>query len=169
MSFLLVRVDDRLLHGQVAFGWGSALAPRAYLIVDDRVAGDAWEREAFAAAAPGGSRVEVVAVEAFAARWREWPEAGATIVLLAGVETLSRLWRAGVRPAGGIDLGGLHGRPGTREVLRYLHLTPEEIGLLRAMLGEGALLFAQELPGGRRHDTAELGALLASARDEAGS
>ena len=33
-DFLLVRLDDRLLHGQVVLGWGEHLTPRGYLIVE---------------------------------------------------------------------------------------------------------------------------------------
>jgi len=163
VSFLLVRVDDRLLHGQVVFGWGGALRPGAYLIVDDRVAADAWERGLFEAAAPAGCRVEVRATEEFASGWQAWPEARRTIVLIGELAGLSRLCRGGFRPVGGIALGGLHARPGTVEVLRYLHLTLPEIADLIGLLDAGCELYAQDLPTARRHGPGALRALLAGA------
>ena len=38
MPILLARVDDRLIHGQVTLGWGSALNPVTYIVVDDDAA-----------------------------------------------------------------------------------------------------------------------------------
>ncbi len=149
-GYLLVRVDDRLLHGQVVLGWGQRLAPRAYVIVDDDAAGDPWEREAFVAAAPPDAQVRVLGLAAFGAgSGGEWPTEG-TVVLLRGLGQLRRLIGRGFRPAGGVNLGGLHARPGSREVLPYLHLTAEDEADLIALLDEGLALYAQDLPGSAR-------------------
>jgi mannose/fructose/N-acetylgalactosamine-specific phosphotransferase system component IIB len=150
--YLLVRVDDRLLHGQVVLGWGQVLAPRAYLIVDDEVASDAWEREAFLAAAPPGAELRVLGLEAFGAGTTgDWPTEG-TVVLLRGLPELKELVARGFRPEGGVNLGGLHARPGSREILPYVHLTAEDEAILTALLDAGVPLFAQDLPGSARLD-----------------
>ena len=44
MSWLLHRVDDRLIHGQVVIAWGGRMRPRRIWVVDDASAADAWER-----------------------------------------------------------------------------------------------------------------------------
>jgi mannose/fructose/N-acetylgalactosamine-specific phosphotransferase system component IIB len=148
--YLLVRVDDRLLHGQVVLGWGQVLAPRAYLIVDDGVASDPWEREAFLAAAPPGARLRVLGLEAFGAgTGGDWVTEG-TVVLLRGLPQLRQLVAQGFRPAGGVNLGGLHARVGSREILPYLHLTAADEADLCALLDAGLALYAQDLPGSVR-------------------
>jgi len=154
--YLLVRVDDRLLHGQVVLGWGQVLAPRAYLIVDDDVAADPWEREAFVAAAPPDARLHVLGLEAFSAGpGGEWSPEGA-VVLLRGLAPLRKLAARGFRPAGGVNLGGLHARPGSREILPYLHLTADDEADVTALLAAGIALFAQDLPGSARLDEGAL-------------
>lgn len=35
MTISLVRIDDRLIHGQVAFGWTTALGINTILVVND--------------------------------------------------------------------------------------------------------------------------------------
>lgn len=160
-----MRVDDRLLHGQVVFGWGSRLRPGRYLIVDDRVAADAWEREAYELAAPAGAQVAVSPIAAFSEAWRAEARGAAAIVLLAGIEGLVRLCDAGFAPEGGINLGGVHARPGSREVLGYLHLLADEETALARLLAAGHALYAQDLPQSRRHDAAALRALIARGRD----
>ena len=146
MSFLLVRVDDRLLHGQVVYGWGGPLRPRRYLIVDDRAAGDPWEREAFETTSVGAP-VEVLDLERFAHEWQRLADAAGTVVLLRDLPSLQRLWRLGFRPDGGVNLGGLHARAGTRPRLAFVNLTPEEETILGELLDAGCEVTAQELPG----------------------
>ena len=150
MKFLLVRVDDRLLHGQVVYGWGGPLRPRRYLIVDDRAASDPWEREAYTGSAVGAP-VEVSELDRFAREWRATTEAAATIVLLRGLADLDRLWAAGFRPEGSVNLGGIHAREGTRPHLAFIHLTVEEERILGGLLAAGCDLHAQELPGSPRY------------------
>jgi mannose/fructose/N-acetylgalactosamine-specific phosphotransferase system component IIB len=79
-----------------------------------------------------------------------------TVVLLRNLRSLERLWRGGFRPRAPIYLGGLHARPGSRELLRYLHLTPEDEEILRRLLAEGCPLAAQDLPTAPRRDAAWL-------------
>lgn len=150
MRFLLIRIDDRLLHGQVAYGCGGALQPRRYLIVDDRAASDSWESDAYRASACGAP-VEVWSLARFAREWAEVPDAAGTIVLLRDLASLHRLWQQGVRPEGGVNLGGAHARPGTREHLAFVHLTVEEEQILVQLLDAGCELFAQDLPGSPCH------------------
>lgn len=160
-----MRVDDRLLHGQVVFGWGARLRPRRYLIADDRVAADAWEREAYELAAPAGAQVAVLSIAAFASGWRDEAQCAETILLLGGIAELARLCDAGFSPEGGINLGGVHARPASRELLAYLHLLADEEATLQRLLAAGHALYAQDLPESRRHDAAALRALLAGNRD----
>jgi len=43
MKFKLVRIDDRLIHGQVALGWSRAKGIDTILAVDDVVAKDKFQ------------------------------------------------------------------------------------------------------------------------------
>jgi len=148
MSFALVRLDDRLLHGQVVYGWGRELRPACYLIVDDAVAEDPWERAAYEATETGGAAVEIAAVAAFAGEWRRWAEHSATVLLLRRPPTLAALWAGGFRPEQDVNLGGLHGEAGSREILPYVHLLPGEAEQLRQLAQAGCRFFAQDVPQG---------------------
>ncbi len=151
-AYLLVRVDDRLLHGQVVLGWGQILAPRAYLIVDDQAAADPWEREAFASAAPPGIELRVLGLEPFARGEANDLAAEGTVVLVRGLPQLAELTARGFRSRAGINLGGLHARAGSREILPYVHVTPEDERLLTSLLAAGVALYAQDLPGAARYE-----------------
>ena len=59
MTLKLVRVDDRLIHGQVVAIWLKALGAKRIVIVDDKTAADEFLREILMLAAPPGVPVEV--------------------------------------------------------------------------------------------------------------
>ena len=125
-AYLWFRIDDRLLHGQVALGWGRHLAPRAYLLVDDDLAAD----------------VTVTVVDQDAAL-RMIPEEH-TIVLVRSVAAAARLVRGGVR--GPVNLGGVHRHEGAEQYLPYLFLDRTERDLLRELMEEGVEFVVQDLP-----------------------
>ena len=55
----LVRVDHRLLHGQVAFAWTKNLSVDCILIANDEVAADKLRMAALRMAAPAGVKVVI--------------------------------------------------------------------------------------------------------------
>jgi mannose/fructose/N-acetylgalactosamine-specific phosphotransferase system component IIB len=150
-AYLWFRIDDRLLHGQVALGWGQHLDPRGYLLVDDDLAGDAMSASIFALAAPEG--VSVTVVDANAAL-RMIPEEH-TVVLVRSVAAAARLLRGGVR--GPVNLGGLHRHEGAEQYLPHLFLDRAERDLLRELMDEGFEFVVQDLP---QNPPRELSALL---------
>ncbi len=159
-DFLLVRVDDRLLHGQVAFGWGQALQPQAYLIVDDQIAADPWECEAFIAAAPPESPVTVLDLDHFIESWRILSKRADTVVLIRGLCELERLFDAGFQNSSPINLGGLHAQQGSLELLTFLHVTPDDRTILLRLLKAAFPLEARDLPMTSPVQNKELKALL---------
>jgi mannose/fructose/N-acetylgalactosamine-specific phosphotransferase system component IIB len=139
-AYLWFRIDDRLLHGQVALGWGRHLAPRAYLLVDDDLAADETSAAIFALAAPADVTVTVVDQDA---ALRMIPEEH-TIVLVRSVAAAARLVRGGVR--GPVNLGGVHRHEGAEQYLPYLFLDRTERDLLRELMEEGVEFVVQDLP-----------------------
>ena len=45
MTLSLVRLDDRLVHGQVVIGWGNALGIECLVLIDDHVRKNESEQE----------------------------------------------------------------------------------------------------------------------------
>ena len=51
MSLVLVRIDDRLVHGQVIVGWGIHLNPDRIILCSDAIAISEWEKDIYIGAA----------------------------------------------------------------------------------------------------------------------
>ncbi len=149
MSIVLVRVDDRLIHGQVVVGWVRALGAARIVLVDDDVADNEWERELYTLSVPPGLKVEFATVGDAVRQLDEWiaaPER--TIILVGNVDTIVRL----CHESGGItkvNVGGLHDATARSQRLAYVYLSDHEAGELRKLNENGVEVTAQDVPTAR--------------------
>jgi PTS system mannose-specific IIB component/fructoselysine and glucoselysine-specific PTS system IIB component len=155
MSWLLQRVDDRLIHGQVLVAWGERMRPARIWVVDEAVAASAWERELLAGAAPN-AEVRVVTVAAMADAWAgEAAAPGGAFLLVRDLRTALALVEAGA-PVARFNLGGLHYAPGKVKVNEYIYLDDADRARARALLARGVALEVQDVPGARPEPLAAL-------------
>lgn len=148
MSWLLQRVDDRLIHGQVVVAWGQRLHPQRIWVVDDGAAANAWERDLLATAAPG-AEVRVVTVAEMATAWAgESEAAGGAFLVVRDLATALALVEAGA-PVARFTLGGLHYAPGKTKVNEYIYLDAADRAWARALLARGVALEVQDVPAAR--------------------
>ncbi len=152
----MIRIDDRLIHGQVVVGWGQHFDLRLIILVHDDVAASEWEQELYRLGVPSDVTVIFASVADAAERLEEWradPRHG--MVLVPDVDTARRLVDAGV-PVGTLNLGGIHHRPGRTRKLRYIYLTQEEESELRMLSARGIAISAQDVPTARAVPLAEV-------------
>jgi PTS system mannose-specific IIB component/fructoselysine and glucoselysine-specific PTS system IIB component len=149
VSFLLYRIDDRLIHGQVVVGWGQPLDAKFIVLVDDGVATSDWEQELYRMGVPPHMEVYFVTIaEAIPLIPELQKDDRPGILLTPDVATMQQLVQAGVIES--VNVGGIHHRPGREQKLRYVFLTPAEAAELEAM-GKSVRVFAQDLPGAEEY------------------
>jgi PTS system mannose-specific IIB component/fructoselysine and glucoselysine-specific PTS system IIB component len=147
MSIVLCRIDDRLIHGQVVIGWGRALGIDLIILVDDLVAGSAWEQELYRMAVAPQIEVKFVTIAEASKQMAEWQANGKRGLVLTGdLDTMAALHAANPQIVHAINLGGIHHRPGRRERLPFVYLTDQELRTLLDLEAGGAVITAQDLP-----------------------
>ena len=162
MSWMLHRIDDRLIHGQVVIAWGQRLRPRRIVVADDAAAASAWERDLLISAVPD-IEVEVSAVAEVAARHAdEAARPGGAFLLVRDLATALRLVEGGARVPS-FTLGGLHYAPGKDRVSDYVYLDAADRRAARALLERGIVLEVQDVPASRPVPLAELDAAVRTA------
>lgn len=145
MSVILVRVDDRLIHGQVVVGWGRAERVERIALVDDAIHESPWEQDLYRLGVPEGVSVEFASVAEAADAFATWQEnACRTLVLVGSIDTLARLC-ASVEVSQ-VNLGGVHKGAGRTERLPYVFLSDNEERQLRALDERGVRITAQDVP-----------------------
>jgi len=157
VAFVLVRIDDRLIHGQVTVAWGTWLEPDRIILANDEVAGTPWKRELYSETDTLGAAITVVSVQGFAegvadGRW----DAERVFVIVESPGDLLALIRGGlVVPVA--NVGGMHASRGKREVLPFVHVDDADVAAMREIVAAGTRLEARDVPQG---DSRDLGSLL---------
>lgn len=157
MPIVLLRVDERLIHGQVVVGWGGPLHADRIVVVDDEIAASPWEQELYCLGVPPEMEAAFASVADARPRLAEWRNGGRrVIVLVRDVRTALRLAEGGLLNGDEVNLGGIHHAEGRDRVLPYLHLSDGDRDTLRGIASAGAVVSARDLPAGRRVPLEEL-------------
>ena len=155
MTVALVRLDDRLVHGQVVIGWVQPLGVNRIALVDDRLRDDTWEQDICRLGVPPGIRVEFASVHEAWDRYQEWSGSSEQVLVLVGdVDHAVRLCEGA--PVGRLNLGGIHHAPGRTERLAYMFLSDEEARQLQALGDTGVEISAQAVPSSKGVSFGEL-------------
>jgi len=147
MALNLLRIDERLIHGQVLVGWGTRLGLRYYVIVDDELARSDWEQELYRSALPEDVTAEFLTVSDASTRFAEFdarPEAGA--LLTRGTTAMRILAEHGLLDGRRVNIGGLHGGADRERVLDYVYLGEAERADLAVIARHSSSLVARDLP-----------------------
>lgn len=161
MDIALIRVDDRLIHGQVVMGWTQALGIQQILVADDATAANPMQKNLLLLAVPAGVRADILPIADAAQIVNQSSSDVPTIVLVKGPAELKALHDAGMSMTE-VNVGNVHTGPGRKRLTKEVHSTDEEIGIWRELAGQGVRLEAQWLPGTARTD---LGKLVADLQD----
>ncbi len=154
MKGLIVRVDDRLVHGQVSAGWVEPLDIKVVVLANDAAAADELERELYRTALPDG--VEFVCLPvAEASSMLSQADRPSTLALVGSVGDARRLVEAGLHVPT-LNVGGVHRGEGRTELLPFVWLSEEERADCRWLVARGVKLEARMLPGSQAWDLASL-------------
>jgi mannose/fructose/N-acetylgalactosamine-specific phosphotransferase system component IIB len=146
MPIKLARIDDRLIHGQVVLGWVPVVKPDRIVVACNRVAASDWERRFYASCVPQEIRTSFFSVDEAAQQIDSDPYKGEQLlVLFESAEDVWKLVNAGIGLKE-VNVGGLHYREGSVELLPFVFVIPEERSFLRELVKRGITLSAQDVP-----------------------
>lgn len=146
MALEYVRIDDRLIHGQVVVGWGQPCNLGFLVLVDEAVVQSDWEQELYRMGVPPEMDLYFDSVESAARRFAEYrADARAGMLLVGDVATMAEL-HARVPDIRRVTIGGIHHKDGRVPRLRYVFLTPDEEHALQALAARGVTVEAQDVP-----------------------
>ena len=159
--FALVRVDSRLIHGQVVEVWLPLLKVRRIVVADDLAASTPLIRAAMGLAVPAPIQVEIAPLaQVDFARLGASPER--VLLLLRDVEAAQRARERGLSTAS-LNLGNLHFAPGSVQVSPSIFLRPADLAILRTLGAAGTALDVRAVPSEHSLTLADLEARAACA------
>lgn len=142
----LIRVDHRLIHGQVGFTWTKFLDADCILIASDDLLIDPIKMSAMKMATPTGVKLVMKSIEDSAKALNS----GVTdkyklFILSESVEDVYRLVKL-VPSIKEINLGGMKNGEDRKQVSKAVHLSDRDIENIREMINEGIKLTVQLVP-----------------------
>ena len=142
----ILRIDKRLLHGQVAFTWTTSVGADCILIACDSLQEDPLRLTTIKMSKPAGIKLVVKnigdSIEAI--------NSGKTdpYKLMVIVESITDAYRMikGCAVFKGVSIGYNGKRENTETLTSWVWATPEEIGLIKELLADGIHVEMQNVP-----------------------
>lgn len=148
-NLLLVRVDDRLIHGQVMTAWMKTYSQTEQIIVvDDQVAQDEFMLFVLQNAAPKGLKVKAITEEKaiqVLLKGLKHP----TIILVKSICSLKSLIEAGVDITA-VNIGGMGMREGRTPLYKNVSADEAERACIRDFKARGIDVAIQITPAQQR-------------------
>ncbi|MEL4013433.1 PTS sugar transporter subunit IIB [Dryocola clanedunensis] len=142
----LVRIDYRLLHGQVVFAWTRALDIDHIIVANDKAAGDAFLTMSLNLAKPAGVTLDISTVEQAAEKLNGGRLDNKKVMVVLGntAETLALVGK--VSGISAINYGGLPQKEGATQFGKAIYLNAEEIADSKALKEKGIRLEMRQVP-----------------------
>ena len=133
MKIALARIDDRLIHGQVATIWSKETKCTKIIVCNDEVANDEIRRTLLTQVAPPGVTSHVVAVDK-AVRVLNNPKYEKDIVLLlfTNPTDVLRLVEAGINITT-VNIGGMSFKEGKTQVTAAVSVNAEDVKAFKTL------------------------------------
>ena len=152
----MARVDDRLIHGQVAVKWSKELNISRIIVASDSIAKNAVQVAALKGAAPAGVKAAILSIEKAAAILSDPRSTDMRILVVSNEpQSLVSLFKLiNERPVLNIaNYGRINGPIGTKDKISdSVYLTEDDKAALREAADMGIEVMHQPLPDDPRKD-----------------
>lgn len=142
----LTRIDDRLVHGQVAFTWTPALGIDCLLVANDKAAGDEFQRTLLGLAKPVGVTLLIKTVEDTIRFLQDAKSQRLKILVLVDSVKDAHALSRGIPAIRSINFGGIRMKNGASAVAKAIALTGDDWQLVRELLAAGIELEVRQVP-----------------------
>ena len=141
-----IRIDDRLIHGQVATRWSTGLGVGRIMVANDAVAADDMQKGILRMVAPPGIATSIISKEKAATN------------ILAGKYATQKVLMVLKNPMDALDLmdkgleikeinvGNMAKREGTVQIKKSISVTEDEYKAFKELLNRGVKLTARMVP-----------------------
>lgn len=141
-----VRIDERLIHGQVAGIWSTSLDTQRIIVANDEAASDPLQKSSLRMAAPTSMRLSVLPVAEAATNIQKGKYGKQRLFLLFKNPTdVLRYLEAGGTLAT-VNVGNMSYKEGAREVTKSIQVLKEEEQVFEVITSKGVKITAQLVP-----------------------
>lgn len=156
MEIRLARIDDRLIHGQVATAWAKQININRIIVVSDEVANDSLRKFLLQEAAPPGIKSNVVTVSRMLDVYdNQLFQEQKVMLLFTNPQDVERLIRGGMR-LNSLNIGGMRFTAGKQMITNFVSIDEQDAEAFRYLDEQGIELEVRKVPTDRKVNLMEL-------------
>mgnify|MGYP001068232507 CR=1 FL=1 len=156
MGIVLVRIDDRLIHGQIVENWMKLLKINHLIVINDFVASDQMQKALFSMAIPDHTKISILTIaQAREAILNGQFKEDRAMLLFASPQDVLNLINKGVKIKE-VNIGGMHYSPEKKQILRAISVSKEDIQAFQELDRLGVRLEARMVPDDEKIDIMEI-------------
>lgn len=154
-DIVLTRIDNRLLHGQVATQWCGSIGANLILVANDDVSGNSFRQGLMDMAAPSYAQTRYWSIEkTISTIHKASPSQHIFLVLESPIDAL-KLVEGGV-PIKKLNIGNMHMAEGKRQVATSVAVDDKDVEAFRKLQELGVELEIRRVPQEHAEDTNKL-------------
>jgi len=142
----LTRIDDRLVHGQVAMTWTPALGADCLLVANDKAATDEFLKMTLGLAKPASAKLLIKTLTDAITFLNDPRGQNMKILVLVNSVKDAATLSTGVSEIKSINFGGIRTKEGARSIAKALAVTDDDILAIRDLLAKGIELEVRQVP-----------------------
>lgn len=147
-----IRIDHRLLHGQVVFSWSKSLQINRILVVNDEAANDEFKKMSLELSKPQGIKLNIFTVENTLTKISKIEALSENIMVIFGNTKDVRQFCESYSNVKEINYGGIIKKEGSKQFSNAIFLTENEIEDAKVLKSMGIKQFMQQVPTSKKED-----------------
>lgn len=156
MGIIVCRVDDRLIHGQVATSWIRGNNIQVVVVVDDAIANNPTQISILKVSAPAEIKIYAQSIDKFVEKYEKGIlDSYRLMLVFENVYAPLALIKRGI-PIQSINLGGMRFKEGRRQITKALSVSKEEEEAIRSIHALGVEVEHRQLASDSKVDVITL-------------
>ncbi|WP_346216632.1 PTS sugar transporter subunit IIB [Caldifermentibacillus hisashii] len=141
-----VRIDERLIHGQVATMWTNTLKASRIMIVDDQVVKNDMEKMALKLAVPSGIKLSILTAGGAIKNISANKYVGQRVFLIVKSPSVLRTLVEGGINLTQITVGNMSSKANSKQVRKSISVTDQDIKDFKYLRSKNINIIAQMIP-----------------------
>lgn len=148
----LLRIDHRLLHGQVVFSWTKTLGVSRIIVIDDETAKDEMKKVSLNLSKPVGVTLNIFSVEEVLAKMPKVEQLKDNIMIVFSGTKGALEFCKGYSKVTEINYGGIANKANSKQYSNAIFLNEEELEDSKKLKEMGINLYMQQVPTSKKED-----------------
>ena len=144
-NILLTRIDNRLIHGQVATQWSKIVGANLLLVANDEVAHDEFRQSLMDMAAPSFAQTRYFTIDKTINVIHKASDSQLIFLICETPQDVLRLVEGGV-PIKKCNIGNMHMSEGKRQVATTVAVNDDDVAAFKKLQELGVELEIQRVP-----------------------